>query len=65
MSKDNNDNQNIPNKKEPGHLGGGPGGEKRSNEPSKKNYRNRTTDFKEPNETTMDSLFGKNLEKHD
>lgn len=28
MSKDNNNNQNIPNKKEPGHRGGRPGGEK-------------------------------------
>ncbi|MBS5965334.1 hypothetical protein HMPREF2564_11545 [Staphylococcus sp. HMSC068D03] len=65
MSKDNNNNQNIPNKKEPGHFGGGPGGEKRSNEPARKSYNNRTTEFEKPNESTMESLFGKEFKKRD
>lgn len=54
-----NDNQNKHNQKEPGHLGGRPGGEKRSNERVRKNYQNRTTEFKEPSESTMELLFGK------
>lgn len=58
VSDENKKQQHNP--KDPGHRGGGgPGHEKRSNEPARKNYNNRTTDYKEPNETTMESLFGK------
>lgn len=61
MKKD-NDKINI-NKKTPGHLRGEPGGEKRSNEPTRKSFNNRTTEFKEPTEATMESLFGKDFKK--
>ncbi|WP_368868376.1 hypothetical protein [Staphylococcus epidermidis] len=56
-------NQNKHNQKEPGHLGGRPGGEKRSNEPIKKGYYNHTTEFERPSETTIARRFGKNKKK--
>lgn len=50
--------------KDPGHRGGGGSGhEKRSNEPARKSYNNRTTEFERPSESTMESLFGKDYKK--
>lgn len=55
-----NEQDKLSNKKRPpGHLGGGPDNrEKRSNDNTKKNYRNRTSEFQRPSESTMESLFG-------
>ncbi|MEX6217584.1 hypothetical protein [Mammaliicoccus sciuri] len=64
MHKGNN-NQNSNNKK-PGHLGSGPSnGEKRNNDNVRKNYRNRTSDFQRPSESTMESLFGDDYKNKD
>lgn len=62
MSEGNKKQQYNP--KDPGHRGGGgPGHEKRSNEPTRKNYNNRTTEFEGPSESTMESLFGNDYKK--
>lgn len=61
MSKDNNNNQNIPNKKEPGHRGGRPDGEKRSNEPARKRYQNHTQEHNVPSENRLKEILGKNF----
>ncbi|OEL06864.1 hypothetical protein AST13_02160 [Staphylococcus xylosus] len=61
MTEDNNKQYNP---KDPGHRGGGgPGHEKRSNEPARKSYNNRTTEFERPSESTMESLFGNDYKK--
>lgn len=59
----NNKQNKYPNKKPPGHLGGGPGGEKRSNEPLRKSYRNRTHEHERFTEEEKESLFGKGYKK--
>nr|WP_245355997.1 hypothetical protein [Staphylococcus sp. GDK8D68P] len=62
VSEENKKQQHNP--KDPGHRGGGgPGHEKRSNEPTRKNYNNRTTEFERPSESTMESLFGNDYKK--
>lgn len=63
MSNEKKKQQYNPN--DPGHRGsGGSSHEKRNNEPIRKGYNNRTTEFKEPTESTMESLFGKEFKKH-
>lgn len=61
MKKDNN-KTNI-NKKQPGHSGGGPGGEKRSNEPLRKSYRNHSQEHSLPNESRLEEKLGKDFRK--
>ncbi|WP_412519699.1 hypothetical protein [Staphylococcus simulans] len=61
MKKD-NDKTNI-NKKTPGHLGGGPGGETRSNKPVKKNYRNHNQEHILPSESRLEQIFGDDYKK--
>ncbi|UWF57691.1 hypothetical protein NZD48_05125 [Staphylococcus hyicus] len=59
-----NDKQNkYPNKKEPGHLGGGPGSGKRSDEPVKKNYRNHNQEHILPSESRLEQIFGDDYKK--
>lgn len=58
------DNNKQYNPKDPGHRdGGGPGHEKRSNEPASKEYRNRTHEHERFTEQEKESLFGKGYKK--
>lgn len=60
------DNRKQHNPKDPGHRGGGGQvHEKRNNEPARKSYNNRTTEFERPSESTMESLFGNDYKKKD
>ncbi|HAR6121577.1 TPA: hypothetical protein I1677_001244 [Staphylococcus pseudintermedius] len=60
--EDNKQNKH-PHKKEPGHLGGRPGGWKRSNEPLKKKYRNHNQEHILPPESRLEQLFGDDYKK--
>lgn len=58
------ENKQQPNPIDPSHRGGGGSAhEKRSNEPARKSYNNRTTEFERPSESTMESLFGNDYKK--
>lgn len=61
MSDENKKQQHNP--KDPGHRGGKPDGEKRSNDSIQKNYRNRTHEHERFTEEEKDSLFGKERKK--
>lgn len=61
VSDENKKQQHNP--KDPGHRGGGPGHEKRSNEPARKSYRNRTHEHERFTEEEKESLFGKGYKK--
>ncbi|PTE42208.1 hypothetical protein BUY79_02325 [Staphylococcus equorum] len=60
MTEENNKQHNP---KDPGHRGGGPGGEKRSNEPARKSYRNHTHDHETLSESNLEEKFGKGFRK--
>ncbi|MCG6208994.1 hypothetical protein G8J24_05205 [Staphylococcus warneri] len=50
--------------KDPGHRGGGgPGREKRSNEPLRKSYRNHSQEHSLPNESRLEEKLGKDFRK--
>lgn len=64
MSKENQNHNH--NKKRPNQLGSGKSNEaKRSNDNVRKTYRNRTSDFQRPSESTMEALFGDEYKNKD
>ncbi|MEB8093134.1 hypothetical protein [Mammaliicoccus lentus] len=64
MCKENN-KQNHDNKRSD-QLGSGKSNEaKRSNDNVRKTYRNRTSDFQRPSESTMEALFGDEYKNKD
>ncbi|GGB85783.1 hypothetical protein [Staphylococcus nepalensis] len=57
------ENRNQYNPKDPNHRSGRPDGEKRSNEPARKSYRNHTHNHETLSESKLEEKFGKDFRK--